>query len=691
MILIFTFQSLLKSMKFRKTKQRITLAGFFKTNFDENNLWEFKAQETDLLAQLVNIIRPRKPKTVQSVDLGELLHELKENQTFREGLSRYVSGLINDKKFSKILTDAGILTNADFIYEVRKRLFAKLIPEQPEKNTLEYILNQVFFYKTDPIWIDRIPLQQIEQLFDLLKFSTIYNNSNPGSPLAELVFAIEIIIHRIAGRALETEIIAMVPEYENLESPFLAFQKEFAEISEKLLNGNQNFITRDNLDYRQLLLLHRQCSDYVNTAFKNSEKFGISLHVNQSLLRIRQQLERLETLLPLLVIDNPEDAKKHSIRLSKYLITYNCDKNNVRKLINESTQLLSYEVTQHTAKTGEHYITKDRKEYLNMFWTALGGGVIVGIFCIFKVFLSKMDTSIFGHAFFYSLNYALGFITIYVMGFTLATKQPAMTASALISALEADSKNKGVADDEKHRAFAIFFARVFRSQFIAFVGNVITAFSVPLLGIWLIDIIFDYNLALTKWYHLIRDLSPIHSMAVLHAAIAGVFLFLSGIIAGAVANRDKYQHIYYRIQEHPLLKMGLGRTRTKRIADLYEKKWAGIISNFWFGVFMGTTASIGIFLGLNLDVRHITFSSGNLALGLYGADWKVPTEAILWGVTGIVIIGMVNFLVSFGLSMGLAFRSRNIPLSEIRIVAASIWKHFKRKPLSFFFPVRENQ
>ncbi|MHA3787552.1 site-specific recombinase [Flavobacterium hauense] len=675
-------------MKLRKTKQRITLKGFFETNFDKNNLWEFKAQETDLLAQLVYIIRPSNPKAVQSIDLGELLHELKENLTFREGLSRYISGLITHKKFNKILTDAGILTNADFIYEVRKRLFAKLIPEQPEKNTLEYILNQVFFYKTDPVWINKIPLQQVEQLFDLLKFRTIYDDSKSGSPLSELVFAIEVLIHRIAGRALETEVIAMVPEYENLESPFLAFQKEFADISEKLLGKEQNFVTPDDLGYKQLLLLHRQCSNYVNTAFKNSEKFGISLHVNQSLLRIRQQLERLETLLPLLVVDKPQDAKQNSILIAKDLIAYNCDKNNVRKLINESTQLVSYEVTQHTAKTGEHYITKDRKEYFSMFWSALGGGVIVGIFCIFKIFLSKMDTSIFGHAFFYSLNYALGFIIIYVMGFTLATKQPAMTASALISALEADSKNKGLHDDEKHRAFAKFFARVFRSQFIAFVGNVITAFSIPLLGIWLIDIIFDYNLALTKWYHLIRDLSPIHSMAVLHAAIAGIFLFLSGIIAGAVANRDKYQHIYYRIQEHPLLKMSLGRTRTKKIADLYEKKWAGIISNFWFGVFMGTTAPIGIFLGLNLDVRHITFSSGNFALGLYGANWNVATDAIVWGIVGIVIIGMVNFLVSFGLSMGLAFRSRNIPLSEIRIVAASIWKYFKKEPLSFFFPLK---
>ena len=672
-------------MKFRKTKARITIAQFFKINFDENNLWEYKADDTDLLAELVNLIRPRNLKTILSVDLGDLLHELKENKHYREKLSIYLKEILKSKKFSKILTDAGILSDADFIYEVKKRLFAKLIPEQPEKDTLEYLLNQVFFVKTDSVWINKIPMQQIEQLFDLLNFSPIYTTTKPRSPLAELLFAMEVIMHRIAGRALETEVIQMVPEYENLESPFLAFEKEFGEITERLQQGN-NFVTPDDLDYKQLLLLHRQCTEYVNLAFSNSEKYGISLRVNQSLLRIRQQLGRLETLLPLLVISTPADAKKHSIDLAIDLITYNSNKTNVRKLINESTQLLSYEVTQHTAKTGEHYITKDRKEYFKMFWRALGGGFIVGILCIIKVFLSNINTSAFGHAFFYSLNYSLGFIAIYVMGFTLATKQPAMTASALISALEADRKNKNLPDDEKHRAFAEFFARVFRSQFIAFVGNVLTAFSVPLLLIWLIDITFNYNLALTKWQHLITDLSPIHSLAILHAAIAGVYLFLSGIIAGAVANRDKHQHIYYRIQEHPLLKLSFGRTRTKKLSQLYEKKWAGIISNFWFGIFMGTTASIGIFLGLNLDVRHITFSSGNLALGLYGANWNVATDAIIWGVAGIVIIGMVNFLVSFGLSMGLAFRSRNIPLSEMRLVAASIWRHFKYKPGSFFFP-----
>ena len=673
-------------MKFRKTKAPLTLQGYFTLNFDENNLWEYKANETDLLADLVGLLRPKKIKTAPVVDLTGLLHILSSNERYSNGLALYLKGILKNKKFSKILTDAGILTDAVFFYEVRKRLFSKLIPDQPQQDTLEYVLNQVFFVKTDPIWIRKIKTEQLEQLFDLLKFRSIYTPGTANNPLSELIFAMDVLIHRIAGRALETEVIQMVPEYENLESPFLAIQKEFAQVSDKLLEQKENYVSARDIDYRQLLVLHSQCTAYVKAAFKNTEKYGISLRVNQSLLRIRQQLERLGVLLPLLAIDDTEEAKKDTIALAITIITYNCDKNNIRKLIGESTQLLSYEVTQHTANTGEHYITKDRREYFRMFWAASGGGIIVGILCIIKVFLSKMDASAFGHAFFYSMNYSLGFIAIYVLGFTLATKQPAMTAAALVRALEAGRKKQDVAEAEKHHAFAEFFARVFRSQFIAFVGNVMVAFPVALLGIWGIDRVFHYNLAAANWQHLVTDLSPIHSLALLHAAIAGVFLFLSGIIAGSVANRDKYRHVYYRIQEHPLLKKSFGRVKARKLARVYESKWAGIVSNFWFGIFMGSTASIGIFLGLNIDIRHITFASGNLALALYGANYNVPDEMLYWGIFGIGIIGLVNFMVSFALSLGLAFRSRNIPLSELGPITKAIWKHFKQRPGSFFFP-----
>ena len=655
--------------------------------FNELQLWKNEENDIDILVQLVNAIRPKNPKKLEKFSVFPIIEYFSNNQVERENFVAYLKTVLENKNFDAILTDAGILQDIDFFYEVKKRIFAKILPYQAPKETLQYLLNQIFFLDSDPIWVNKIPKKQLEELFELFGFSGIYEAIDEGSVLFEVMQAMNLLSQRTSGRALESEVLKMVPEYANLESPFAAFEKELFAIENTIKQKENNFhITSSDINYKQLLVLYKQCNEFVEKAFQNSSKYGISLRVNQNLLRIKQQLYRLGVLLPLLVIDKPEEKKTKSIELAIKLIKYNCQKTNVRKLINESTQLLSYEITQHTAKTGEHYITESKTEYFKMLYAALGGGLIVGFLCIFKLLLSKLETSDFGHAFFYSLNYSFGFIVIYLLGFTLATKQPAMTAAALITALEDGLKKNSISADEKHKSFAKLFARLFRSQFIAFVGNVAMAFPVSLLGIWLIDITFHYNIAEVKWNKLLVDLSPIHSMAIFHAAIAGFFLFLSGIISGSISNRDKHFEVKYRIEEHPWLKMTFGKERTKKIANWYDKKWSGVISNFWFGVFLGSTASVGLFLGLNLDIRHITFASGNLALGLYGANYVVSNSMLFWGIFGIGIIGLVNFLVSFGLSLGLAFRSRNIPLTELRPIFSSIKRRFLSKPMSFFFP-----
>nr|WP_315175976.1 recombinase [uncultured Flavobacterium sp.] len=673
---------------FSKAKPKLPTTEIITAYFDEHESWRDTGDDLEPLIELIRTIRPLKLKNLEQVDLQEIISFLKENHSCRNQLSIYIKEILKDKKFNKILSDAAILQDVDFIFEVKKRLFAKILPNQPQKNTLEFILNQVFYLSNDSVWIEKIPFNQLEELYVLFGFKSIYISLESNSVLSELLTAMALITQRISGRAMETDVIKMVPEFDDFESPFAAFEKELYLIQDTIRSAEAHYISEDNLAYAQLWVLHAQCEEFVKKAFHNSSKYGISLRVNQNLLKISQQLERLKYLFPLLIVEQESDKNTNGILLGLRLIKYNCYKNNVRKFIAESTQLLSYEITQHTAKTGEQYITENRKEYFKMFRTALGGGFIVGILCVIKVLLSKVDTSFFGHAFLYSMNYAFGFIAIYILGFTLATKQPAMTASALIKSLEEGVAKQGK-NSEKYEAFAILFARVFRSQFIAFVGNVIMAFPVSLLGIWLIDYTLDYNIAATKWQTLLIDISPIHSLAIFHAAIAGVFLFLSGIISGSIANRDKHNQIYFRIAEHPLLKRSLGKVRTLKLSRLYEKRWAGIISNFWFGVFMGSTASIGLFLGLNLDIRHITFASGNLALALYGANYVVSDSMLFWGIFGIGVIGLVNFMVSFSLSLGLAFRSRAISLFELRFVTVSIWKHFKSRPFSFFFPTEK--
>ncbi|MGJ1417311.1 hypothetical protein ACR784_18090 [Sphingobacterium multivorum] len=641
----------------------------------------------DFLVLLVDIIRPKHTNLLYKIDIQFLLDYLHAAPKELESFQLYLKRILASKDFDQLISDTGIISYADFFYELKKRIAERYLPFQPSKSTLQYILNQVFYKPRDADWIATVSQEQVDELFRLCGFETIYDDET-GFGMIEILYGLELLVQRITGRAMETDVNKMVPEFQNFDSPFIAIMREFTELNDRILQSDNKFISSDDLTYKQILVLHKQCESYIETAFDNSHRFGISIKVNQSLLRMRQQLERIREILLFLVIDHPEEKKEKTIALAMTLIGYNSRKSNIRKLVGQSTQLLAYEITHHTAQTGEHYITSSWQEYWKMFRSACGGGLIVGVMCIVKLLLGKVHSSEFGHAFLYSLNYAVGFTLIYLFGATLATKQPAMTASALVNAIEQRIAEQGT---NKHRywIFAELFARLFRSQFIAFVGNVLMAFPMSLFLVWAIQQLFQVNIASAKWLHLVNDLNPIKTPLILHASIAGVFLFLSGIIAGSISNRDKHNSVYYRIQEHPMLKKIFGQAKTNKIASFYEKKWAGIVSNVWFGIFMGSTASIGLFLGLNLDIRHITFASGNLALGLFGHGMELSTDIWVWGILGIGIIGFFNFMVSFSLSLMLAFRSRNLSSKELIKMGKAVWIYFKINPKLFFFPPRK--
>ena len=663
-----------------KLKKQYSIKEIFDTYIKEGTM----VAHTGFLF-LYDIVRYFRPKRVShSVSLLELIGYLQENPEHCKVLSAYIQRLIGQRPFGRMISEVGILQDSSFFYELQRRLWGKVLPFQPKKHTLQYILNQVFYLQTDYLWIERIERKEFRLLFELLGFKDLFaQEEHQHNSLTQLCDAIGLITQRMSGRTLESDIIHMVPEYSYLESPFLSFEHEFEHMRAHILQGEP--LDQDSLSYKQLMVLFHQCQDFVQQAYKNTSKYGITMRVNQGLLRINQQLSRVKTLIDFLVISNQRDKIDNTICMALKLIEYNCYKNNIRSFIKESTQTVTYEITQFNASTGEKYITDTPKEYLKMLRASLGAGLIVGFLCIFKAMLHQVDTSAFGHAFLYSMNYAFGFILIYLTGSALATKQPSMTATTVARMVEEGMK-KQCKESEKHSEFAEFFARLWRSQFIAFVGNVIMAFAVALLLVWGIDVLWGNNIVAHSWPKLLEDASPIHSKLILHAAIAGVFLFISGIIAGNIYNKQKHGEFAYRIEEHPFLKRALGVNKTRKLAAWLDHKCPGIMSNFWFGVFMGSTASVGSFLGPDLDIRHITFVSGNIAMGLYGAAFDLDWAMWIWIFVGLVTVGFINFIVSFGLSIWVALRSRNIPTSEVFSLIRAVWLHFKKTPWSFVLP-----
>ncbi|WP_210150202.1 recombinase [Chryseobacterium scophthalmum] len=622
-------------------------------------------------------------EAIKKTDFKNVLNFLKSNPNSAAHFKHYIYNVFEERPFNLSLTEANILSENAFFPELKKRILNKVLPPVENEKTVWYLIDNVSFRpKTDLEYLHNIPEDEVNEFLNILGISDFIEKPNVKR---ELIFSMNILSWRVTGMALEVDVVRMAPEYRNFDNPFLALQNELEALAEEFkINPEIQLHSKDSR-YKQIKIYAEQCQDFVNIAFKNSSKYGISGKINQSLLKIRQQTQRISEIVNLLIIDQPEDIVIKSKQLIFNILSYKSHKNNISDLINDSTRLISHLITNHTAETGSHYITSSRKQYMKMFYKASGGGIIVGALCVLKMLYGFMPGSDFFHAFLYSLNYAMGFVMIYLMGFTLATKQPAMTAATMTKVLSEQESTKN-----NYTEFADLVSKLFRSQFIAFVGNVLLSFPIALLIIYGLDVFFSQNLAVEKSDKLLKDLDPFESKAILHACIAGFYLFISGIISGNIGNNSVFYQIPDRIAKNLPIRRMFGVRFAKSLSKFYAKNWAGIISNFWFGVFLGATAPVGLFFGLDLDIRHITFAAGNFAIGLYGKDFIVGSSVFWTSFITVFIIGFFNFLVSFSLSMFLAFRSRKMNFGEVREIYRAIYRYFLRNPLKFFIPLRSS-
>lgn len=634
--------------------------------------------ETKSLDPLIEILH-----RIRKVHFTEVLNFLRENEEVTENFGYYIRNLFEGKPFNLSLTEANILSENAFYPELKKRLLDTFLPSVENEETIWYLVDTVSVRpKADLEFFRNLKKEDLDEVFRLLKIDRMILKPSVKN---ELLFSLNILAWRIIGNAMDVQVVNMAPEYRKFDNPFLAMQNEIDLLNQSYKENPEFLLTSKDVNYKQIKVYLKQCLEFVALAFKNSSKYGISGKINQSLLKIRQQLERMTDILSVMIFDKEEDVLKNSKRLFFKILEYKSHKNNLRELFSDSTTLKSHLITNHTAETGSHYIASTTKDYLMMFWRASGGGIIVGALCVLKLLYGYIPGSDFSHAFLYAFNYAMGFIMIFLMNYTLATKQPAMTAATMAKVLsEGENTQKNYTD------FAHLVSKLFRTQFIAFMGNVLLAFPIALAIIYGIDVLFAQNFAAEKSTKLLTDLDPFESKAIFHACIAGFFLFISGIISGNVGNSSVFYHIPKRIEKNPFLNYFFGKSASKGLSDYYAKSWAGIISNFWFGIFLGITGPVGLFFGLDLDIRHITFASGNFALGLYGADFSVTAKTFWISFVTVFLIGFFNFAVSFGLSMILAFRSRKVNFGEVKEIYREIVRYFLKNPLRFFLPIRSN-
>ncbi|MGL5234127.1 MAG: site-specific recombinase Gcr [Empedobacter falsenii] len=637
--------------------------------FDQN-----KKYEKSFLLRLLEKARKDYPDSISFIDdlISKLQHNVTHRQIFREELQK-TFGKINIVSY---LVDSGIHLEDNLLSIFRKKIMDFILPEIENNNELTSVVNDIFYNSKNLQAIRIIPRDRWRKLFEVL-YQDIEPEDfkeNVHTIQNQLLQAISILTVRITGGFSDKEMMRYSNEVNYLNNPFSKLSMQISNIIE---NPQAGF---DMLEIKESI---SKCKHLLNDILTQKDYKGISLKVASKINRLQQQLVRLQAIM-----NSYNELKLHGIisfysHATKKWIEFYAPKNFMSNQLSSTVYLITFLVTYHNGKTGEKYITQTAKEYNKMFWTACGGGLIVSFMCFIKTGIGNIhDTSPLFKAFFFSVNYAVGFCTIYLTHMTLATKQPSMTAARLARTLVPISGSELNVKD-----FTTLFAQLVRSQMIAFLGNVVAAFVVSLGIFYLLNQILGLEvLKYSKAYHNWEEVVTMDWHIFYFGGIAGIFLFLSGLISGMTINNQRFYNIPERIYNHPILKKSFSERRRRRISNWFEKNMGGVVGNVAFGFMMGCAFLIGDFTGQPFDIRHITFVSGNFAIGIGGMGYHFDIGPMIIGFIAIFMVGWSNFLVSFILSLLMAMRSNNIPFYKIFTMISHTLKAFFRNPLPFFIP-----
>ena len=350
-------------------------------------------------------------------------------------------------------------------------------------------------------------------------------------------------------------------------------------------------------------------------------------------------------------------------------------------LFSRHYSLLARKVAERSAETGEHYITRNAAEYRAMLFAALGGGAVIAATTFVKFALLALGLSAFWGGLWAGVNYAASFVLIYLLHWTVATKQPAMTAPAMAHKLV------DMTSDAAVEAFVDEVANLIRSQAAGIIGNLVAVVPVVLIVQYgAIAISGSPLIGATDAQHVL-DATTLWGPTPLFAAFTGVLLFASSLIAGWAENWFVWHRLDSAIAWNPRIVARLGQARAAHWAHYLRSNISGLVSNISLGLMLGLVPAVVLFFALPIEVRHVTLSSGQLtaAVAALGPSTLLHAE-FWWCVAGIAATGVLNLGVSFYLAFKVALRSRSIRPPERALVYRAIGRRLRSAPASFIRP-----
>ena len=577
-----------------------------------------------------------------------------------------------------LLADHGFAPRTAFLSEFGHRVRKKLLPGTPETTDLGALFDLLLPSAADVHWLRALDRDTLQRLKDLL-FTP--DGVEPSSGLWEqaLLDALVFSVGQITATGYAAEIRVRMSDSAKAERTFHQLPVDMENLRDAVLvHGALSPEAKATAAALRARL--DACRHAAYTVYAHLDAHGVSVGIVFRLRQLRERVLRAKSLLDCLQSEQPERA---TVALLADLAQVGQDNRSLRALIASSSHLTAAKVAERSAESGEHYITRDAAEYRQMLGKAAGGGALIGLTTWVKFALYGLGLSLFWDGFSAGLNYAFFFVLVQLLHWTVATKQPAVTAPAMVAKLR-DIRQPGAV-----RRFVDEVTHLLRSQIAAILGNVGLVIPVVMLISALLSVFGGAPMIdAEQAQHVLHDMQLLGPTA-LFAAFTGVLLFASSIIAGWVENWCVFHRLDSAIRHNPSTTRWLGRTRADRWASFLRRNVSGLAANISLGLMLGIVPAFAEFFGLGLQVRHVTLSAGQMAAAAMSLGPDVLREpAFWWAVAGVVAIGPLNLAVSFYLAFRLALKAQAINDAHRSRIGAAIRHRLRHAPMSFVLPPR---
>jgi site-specific recombinase len=359
-----------------------------------------------------------RPK-IEHTRLRYLFRVLDRNPEWKANVAGTLRATLRESDSISLLCDAGMPVHSAFFGAVFERITASLVPASPNQRDLTALVSLMFVSADDADWIETLPDDLLGQLSALLEFAVPQGERHETGALSgDLLTALHNLVCQISSTGLSKMVRSRL---DGDDSRVPLEQQPFYRLTHAMLAVEATNAAVEAGRESELQLLHEvnclrmlldDCEAAVDRVFTHLYRNGVSVDIVFQVQRMRMRVLRAKHLLDARVT---KDELRGRARLAAELVKANHESQSVSHLLRSNFALFARKLVEISADVGEHYIARDRREYLTMLRMAAGGGLVTVMTVCMKFWITGAQLHSMIEGVFVGINFAASFTLMHFL------------------------------------------------------------------------------------------------------------------------------------------------------------------------------------------------------------------------------------------------------------------------------------